>query len=385
MPGQFHGPVERRGRPDNALVLGGTAQRQACVLGAQGADLGKVGEPLGVGLGPAGQTGQRRKPRTGHHERQLLLAHPVQADDQRRQVLPRQVLSLVDGQEHPNAGIPSHLSYLDKQVRQILIQDPRVRPAPGGIGLQGHIHPDIGHPIADPECRQHPERPLGPVLHPIPDPQAQQRLAHQDSNALCEGEVHGDLDLLVGDDTVLGTDPGYRWSHWQEALWVLSRLDEHRVWFAEAPLRHDDIEGYRQLAARCSLLIGAGEFSTGRWEAKEWLDRAKVPLLHCGISRAGGFTEIARIAEMCELAGALLMPHAYASGISDYCNVHMQIASMQIPMIEFRTVEPVTSILRRDLVYPAMPAIVDGWIAPPTAPGLGIELNMDLVRRFQLP
>ena len=193
------------------------------------------------------------------------------------------------------------------------------------------------------------------------------------------------LRAMIGDDTVLGTDPGYRWSHWQEALWVLSRLDEHRVWFAEAPLRHDDIEGYRQLAARCSLLIGAGEFSTGRWEAKEWLDRARVPLLHCGISRAGGFTEIARIAEMCELAGALLMPHAYASGISDFCNIHMQIASMQIPMIEFRTIEPVTSILRRDLVHPAMPDIVDGWIAPPTAPGLGIELNMDLVRRFQVP
>ena len=40
-------------------------------------------------------------------------------------------------------------------------------------------------------------------------------------------------------------------------------------------------------------------------------------------------------------------------------------------------------VLRRDLVHPAMPTIVDGWIAPPTAPGLGIELNMDLVRRFQ--
>lgn len=94
--------------------------------------------------------------------------------------------------------------------------------------------------------------------------------------------------------------------------------------------------------ARCPLLIGAGEFSTSRWEAKEWLNHAKVPLLHCGISRAGGFTEIARISEMCELAGALLMPHSYATAISDYCNIHMQIASMQIPMVEFRTIEPVT-------------------------------------------
>ena len=86
---------------------------------------------------------------------------------------------------------------------------------------------------------------------------------------------------------------------------------------------------------------------------------------------------------MCELAGALLMPHSYASGISDFCNIHMQIASLQIPMIEFRTIEPVSSILRRELVSPAMPEIVDGWISPPSAPGLGLELNMDLVNRFR--
>lgn len=190
---------------------------------------------------------------------------------------------------------------------------------------------------------------------------------------------------LVGDDITLGIDPGYRWTHWQEALWVLSRLDDHRVYFAEAPLRHDDIEGYRELASRAPLLIGGAEFASGRYEAREWLEQAKVPLLHCGVSRAGGFTEVARISEMCELAGALLMPHSYASAISDYANIHMQVASLQIPLIEFRTLEPVTSILRRELVTPAMPTIVDGWIAPPTAPGLGVELNMDLVADFRVP
>ena len=66
-------------------------------------------------------------------------------------------------------------------------------------------------------------------------------------------DLLGAMRELVGDDITLGIDPGYRWIHWQEALWVLNRLDEHRIFFAEAPLRHDDIEGYRQLAAvrRC--------------------------------------------------------------------------------------------------------------------------------------
>lgn len=196
-------------------------------------------------------------------------------------------------------------------------------------------------------------------------------------------ELIGECRKLVGDDITLGTDPGYRWQHWQEALWVINRLDDFRIYFAEAPIRHDDIEGHRELAVRSPVLIGAGEFSTGRWEAKEWLERARMPLLHCGISRAGGFTELARISEMCELAGALLMPHSYASGITDFCNLHFQIASMQVPMVEFRTIKPVTSILRRDLVHPAMPEIKDGLVAPTDRPGLGLELNMDLVNQFR--
>ena len=155
-------------------------------------------------------------------------------------------------------------------------------------------------------------------------------------------DLLGAMRELAGDDITLGIDPGYRWTHWQEALWVLNRLDEHRIFFAEAPLRHDDIEGYRQLAARSPLLIGAAEFATGRYEAREWLETAKVPLLHCGVSRAGGFTEVTRISEMCELAGAMLMPHSYASAISDFANIHVQVASMQVPLIEFRTLEPVT-------------------------------------------
>ena len=181
---------------------------------------------------------------------------------------------------------------------------------------------------------------------------------------------------LVGDDVVLSCDAGYRWSHWQEALWVMNRLDDLRIYFMETPLQHDDIEGHRKLARMSPILIGAGEFSTGRRKAKEWLDRADISLLHVGISRGGGFTELSRIAAMCEMAGALLMPHSYASGISDMANVHFQIAHKPVPMVEFRMVEPVTSILRRDLVSPnKFDFGPDGMVAPPTGPGLGLELG----------
>ncbi len=80
-------------------------------------------------------------------------------------------------------------------------------------------------------------------------------------------DLLGAMRELVGDDITLGIDPGYL-DPLARTLWVLNRLDEHRIFFAEAPLRHDDIGGYRQLAARSPLLIGAAEFATGRYEAR---------------------------------------------------------------------------------------------------------------------
>ena len=195
-------------------------------------------------------------------------------------------------------------------------------------------------------------------------------------------DLLGAMRELVGDDITLGIDPGYRWIHWQEALWVLNRLDEHRIFFAEAPLRHDDIEGYRQLAARSPLLIGAAEFATGRYEAREWLETAKVPLLHCGVSRAGGSPK-SHAFQRCELAGAMLMPHSYASAISTSPTFTCRWRVCRCRSSN-SALEPVTSILRRELVSPAMPKIADGWIAAPTTPGLGVELNTELVERFRL-
>ena len=57
---------------------------------------------------------------------------------------------------------------------------------------------------------------------------------------------------LVGDDITLGIDPGYRWIHWQ-ALWVLNRLDEHRIFFAEARCATTTLRAVAnsQLVRRC--------------------------------------------------------------------------------------------------------------------------------------
>jgi len=187
---------------------------------------------------------------------------------------------------------------------------------------------------------------------------------------------------MVGDDIVLALDFGYRWWDWHDAAWTMRKIEPFNIHFAEAPLRHDDLHGHARLAGVSPIRIGGAEFAAGRWEVREWLETGGVSLVQPGISRAGGFTELMRIAEMCEMYGAQLMPHSFATGITDVANFHLQAASLTIPMVEFRSSRLGPSRLRTELVSPPEPEIVDGYAELPTGPGLGVTLNEELVAEF---
>ena len=191
-----------------------------------------------------------------------------------------------------------------------------------------------------------------------------------------------DCRRMVGDDIELSLDFGYRWRDWQDAAWLLKRIDDARIAFAEAPLWHDDLHGHNKLAQVSPVKVGGAEFAVGRWEVRDWLETGGVSLVQPGVSRAGGFTELMRIAEMCEMYGASLIPHSYATGITDICNIHLQAACLTIPTVEFRSSRLGPSRLRTELVSPAEPEIVDGYIQLPDAPGLGVTLNEALVEQY---
>jgi L-alanine-DL-glutamate epimerase-like enolase superfamily enzyme len=180
---------------------------------------------------------------------------------------------------------------------------------------------------------------------------------------------------MLPDDIVLAIDFGYRWRDWQEARTVLGRIAEREIYFAEAALQHDDLHGHALLSRHSPIRICGGECAATRWEIREWIEVGKVSVVQPGISRAGGFTEMRRIVDLCELNGVQVIPHSWASGITDMCNLHLQAASWNVPYVEFRSAELCSSALRRDLVTPAEPPVTDGWMALPQEPGLGIRLR----------
>jgi len=204
-------------------------------------------------------------------------------------------------------------------------------------------------------------------------------------NLVSDAELVGLIEQgrrMLGDGIQMALDFGYRWRNWHDAKWVLDRLVDCDIFFAEATLQHDDLDGHARLSESSSIRICGAEAAATRWEIREWLERGKVGVVQPNITRGGGLTEIRRIAELCELHGAEVIPHGWKTGITAAAGRHFQAACPAAPLFEVVSPKVFDSVLRRELVTPE-PELADGTLALPQAPGLGIELNEALVERLR--
>jgi L-alanine-DL-glutamate epimerase-like enolase superfamily enzyme len=186
----------------------------------------------------------------------------------------------------------------------------------------------------------------------------------------------------VGPDFVLMVDAVYSWTNAKEALRTIKRLEPYDIFFVETPLQVDDLDGYAFLQDHSTIRIAAGELQNTRFEFLDLLDRAKVDVVQPDIGRVGGLTEARRICDMAADRGRLVVPHCWKTGIGIAASAHLCFANAHCPYIEFLPAALSESGLRRELVMHDL-ELVDGQIALPNKPGLGIELNEDALERFR--
>lgn len=114
--------IQRRVRDLDTGVPAREGDGGASVLLGQRAHFGEVEEPLGIGLRLSGEARELRQPGADDHERQVELGAAVDGGDDRRQLLPREVLDLVDHDEDPTLALAGGLSDGDEEVGEVVGQ-----------------------------------------------------------------------------------------------------------------------------------------------------------------------------------------------------------------------------------------------------------------------
>jgi L-alanine-DL-glutamate epimerase-like enolase superfamily enzyme len=188
----------------------------------------------------------------------------------------------------------------------------------------------------------------------------------------------------LGDERELMIDVQNRWRDVGQALQTIKAIEQFRPYFIEAPLPADSIDGYTRLATSTDVRIAVGDWGfAGRHEFAELLRRGRVGVVQPSSVRAGGIHEILNIAEDAYRHGALCIPHAWCHMVGVAVEIQIAAISPVTPFIEFPMAFPHSDAIT-DLLSPGLELEPDGTIAVPNRPGLGFDLNEDVVARFRV-
>ena len=183
---------------------------------------------------------------------------------------------------------------------------------------------------------------------------------------------------VAGDRTEFMIDVGYRWKNVNDALWVLRRIEDDKLFFVETPVHTDDLDGLARLADATTTPVAAGEFLQTRHEFRELMDRGHCDVIQPDMGRVGGLTEALRCARMAAERGLYSVPHAWKTGLTVAATRHFAAAASCCPYAEFFHQDFFPSFLRSNLAVPEV-ELVDGQWSLPDRPGLGVELDPETV------
>ena len=196
-------------------------------------------------------------------------------------------------------------------------------------------------------------------------------------------DVRYDIGLIetarkaAGDKVEIMIDIGKRY-RLKEALYVARSLEQLNIYWLEEPLPAEDYVGYRRLTESTTMRIATGEEESGRSAFARLIEEARVDVIQPDLSRCGGLTEAKKIATMAQDANVLCVPHAFKTGILVAASIHLIAAMPHAPFLEFSVTE---SPIRKELLATPFKH-KDGFVDVPKKPGLGVELNGEIIRKY---
>lgn len=162
---------------------------------------------------------------------------------------------------------------------------------------------------------------------------------------------------------------------------LAKKLEEFDPMFLEEPVLCENMEAFSEIAAACNIPIATGERLYSRWDFKRLLHAGGVDIIQPDLSHAGGITEVKKIASMAEAYDVALAPHcplgpiALVACLNVDATCYNAVIQEQSIGIHYNVGKSVLDYVnnREDFAF------TDGFVSLPRKPGLGVEVNKELV------
>lgn len=189
--------------------------------------------------------------------------------------------------------------------------------------------------------------------------------------------IHKMLRDALGDDQVLMTDPVGEYSL-GDAIRVGRQLEELGYEWFEEPFRDFELDKYAQLCAALDIPVAATETTRGcHWGVAQAIRQRAADIVRADVSWKDGVTGTLKIAHMAEAFGMNCEVHTTTMNYMDVANLHVECAIKNCKYFEYFVPE-------EDFMFPMsekLPIDSSGTIHVPNKPGVGVDLDWELVER----
>ncbi|ESQ83062.1 hypothetical protein AEAC466_14460 [Asticcacaulis sp. AC466] len=190
-------------------------------------------------------------------------------------------------------------------------------------------------------------------------------------------EIHAAVREAVGPEIVLMTDPVAEYTL-PEAIKVARHLETLNFHWFEEPFRDYELDKYAQLSAAVDIaIVGTETTRGGPWGVAQAIKANAVDAVRADVSWKGGITGTLKVCHLAEAHGMNCELHTTTMGPMDIANLHVACAVRNSEYFEMFVPEDTFQIPMKQSLHDFIDG--NGDIHVPTGPGLGIDIDWDLV------
>ena len=172
-----------------------------------------------------------------------------------------------------------------------------------------------------------------------------------------------------------------------EALLLGKQLEDYRLRWYEEPVVPEDINGYSELKSKLNIPIAGGENEHTLFGFKSLFENNAVDIAQPDIGSCGGITGAKQIINLAHSFGVEVNPHVWGSAIAQAASIQV-IASIPLTHFSIFAREPILEYdqsshpFRRELLTSPI-ELVNGMINVPKEKGLGIDINLNTIKKYK--
>ena len=193
-------------------------------------------------------------------------------------------------------------------------------------------------------------------------------------------ETVREVRAAVGDHIEILVDVNGAFST-HHAMEIGRALEDLGVFHFEEPRPHYDLQGLATIADALDIPIASGEMIYTHWQYRDLILQGRVDILQPDIVKVPGFTEFQRIAALASAFGKPITVHNTQPTISTVAHLHVCAAYANMPYAQEYNIEP-TSIRDEWPILKTPLEVKDGYLEVPDGPGLGVELDEEVVKKL---